>query len=171
MQQWIDAGKRCLPPPGEFRSSPFQVALGTRFHSLIEVFLQAGVEQCDRNWALAEVTHAGKLELVQLLHDYGADLKTVDALTVVQSRNPALIRWFIDHGLDLEAGNPIAEAFRWRHREFLGIYMGIRDRVPSARRQAAVALRHHVIENNLKWASLFHPGHFARREVLSACAI
>jgi hypothetical protein len=56
--------------------------------------------------------------------------------------------------MDLETDQTIAKAFRDKQREFLGIYMGLRDKVPSARKQAAMALRHHAEEGNLKWVSL-----------------
>ena len=68
--------------------------------------------------------------------------------------DPAITRWFLNRGLDLEEGFPIARAFQDRHRDFLGIYMDVRDTVPSARMQAAMALRYHVREGNLKWVSL-----------------
>jgi hypothetical protein len=65
------------------------------------------------------------------------------------------MRWFVANGLDLESDcYPIARAFRYKHREFLGVYMSVRDTVPTARRQATMALRYHAADGNLKWVSL-----------------
>jgi hypothetical protein len=54
----------------------------------------------------------------------------------------------------MKTGWPISHAFRYRHREFLGIYMGLRDKIPSARMQATMALRVHAREGDMKWVSL-----------------
>lgn len=121
---------------------------------MVEVFLRAGTEQEDLDYGLSQSVWQGRLDLAQLLVSYGANLETVCADSVIGTRNPPLIRWFIDNGMDLEEGQPIAQAFRYRHREFLGIYLSIRDRVPSARKQAAMALRFHARNGNLKWVSL-----------------
>jgi hypothetical protein len=91
---------------------------------------------------------------VELLTQYGADVNAIDPEEVFWSRHPGIIRWFIANGMDLESSEWIAKAFRDKHREFLGIYMGLRDQVPSARKQAAMALRRHAEEGNLKWVSL-----------------
>ena len=64
------------------------------------------------------------------------------------------MRWFVGQGIDLETNYPIAQMFRDKHREFLGVFLDIRDRVPNARKQVAMALRHHAAEGNLKWVSL-----------------
>lgn len=56
--------------------------------------------------------------------------------------------------MDLESNKSIAKAFQAKQREFLGIYMDLRDQIPSARKQAAMALRHHAEEGNVKWVSL-----------------
>ena len=95
-----------------------------------------------------------RLDFIQLLAEHGAATSSIPADEVISCRDPAIIRWFLNRGLDLEEGYPIARAFRDHHRDFLGIYMDVRDKVPSARMQAAMALRYHVREGNLKWVSL-----------------
>jgi hypothetical protein len=70
---------------------------------------------------------------VELLAEYGADPKSVSFDEIICSRHPWIIRWFIERCLDLETDSPIAVAFKDRHREFLGVYMDLRDTVPSAR--------------------------------------
>jgi hypothetical protein len=118
------------------------------------VFLRAGVPLEEKDSALCSAVFARRLELVRLLVEYGADPHTLMAGDVFDSRSPELIRLMITHGLDLEKRWPIARAFENRQRECLGIYMDLLDRVPSARRQAAMALRVHARDGNLKWVSL-----------------
>ena len=109
---------------------------------------------CEKNRALARAADRGKLELVELLAAHGADPKAIHPDTVFSSHDPQVIRWFAAQGMDLETGYPIARAFQNKQREFLGVYMDIRDSEPSARKQAAMALRYHVTEGNMKWVSL-----------------
>ena len=154
VQAWINEGKRYLAPEGNFSTWPFCAAVDTGFHSLVEVFLRAGVPQHDRDDALRHAIWTRRLDLIELLDAYGADTKKITADELVSAREPTIFRWFIKRGLDLETGYPIARAFAGRHREFLGIYMDVRDKVPSARTQAAMALRVHAKEGNMKWVSL-----------------
>jgi len=131
VQEWIASGKRFQPPPGNFAIWPFSAAVDTGFHSLIEVFLRAGVEQREKDCALYDAVSRRRLDLVELLDRYGANLKTISAETLFEICEPTIFRWFIAHGLDLETGWPIAKAFRSMHRGLLSIYMDVRDTVPS----------------------------------------
>jgi hypothetical protein len=154
VQEWIAAGKRYTTPDGNFATTPFLSALEIGFHSMVEIFLKAGIDQDERDTAINRAVWNGRLDLIELLEAHGADPRTVDFEDVISARNPLIIRWFIAKGMDLVRGFPIAYAFRYKHREFLGIYMRIRDTEPSARLQAAMALRFHSREGSLKWVSL-----------------
>lgn len=154
VQDWLDRGQPYLTAAGARGRSPFEVALDTGFHSLVEVFLRAGVPQEEKDSALCSAVFARRLELARLLVKYGADPHALSTEDVFDSRSPELIRWMITLGLDLETRWPIARVLENRRRECLGIYMDLRDRVPSARRQAAMALRVHARDGNLKWVSL-----------------
>ena len=94
------------------------------------------------------------LDLVELLVQYGADPSAIEFDTVLWSRHPGMMRWFVVHGLDVESDYGIARAFRDKHREFFGTYLSIREQVPTATKQAAMALRYHAAEGNVKWVSL-----------------
>ncbi len=48
----------------------------------------------------------------------------------------------------------MARAFYERRRSFLAVFMKLRDQVPSASKQASMALRMHAREGDLKWISL-----------------
>jgi hypothetical protein len=155
VQQWIRGGRPHRMPPGNFATSPIRTAIESGFHSLVEVLLrEEAVDQEEKNDALIRAIDNRNVDLVELLTQYGADPRTVDFDTVLWSRHPQIMRWFVANGLDLECGYPIANAFRYKHREFLGVYMSLRDTVPTARRQATIALRYHAADGNLKWVSL-----------------
>ena len=155
VQRWIRDGRPYRMPPGNFATSPIRTAIQSGFHSLVEVLLQEGaVDEEEKNDALIRAIDSRNFDLVELLAQYGADPRTVDFDTVLWSRHPQIMRWFVANGLDLECGYPIANAFRYKHREFLGVYMSVRDQLPTAPRQAAMALRYHAADGNLKWVSL-----------------
>jgi ankyrin repeat protein len=155
VQEWIRERPPSRMPLGNFATSPIRIAIERGFHSLVEVLLQENVvDQGEKNDALIRAVDSRNIDLVELLVRYGANPSTVDFETVLWSRHPALIRWFVAHGLDLESDFAIARAFRDKHREFLGVYLSVRDRVDTASRQAAMALRYHAAAGNLKWASL-----------------
>ena len=94
------------------------------------------------------------LDIIELLVQYAADARAVNFQTVLWARHPAIMRLFVEHGLDLESNYAIAGAFLWKHREFLGVYLSIRDQIPTAPRQAAMALCDRAASGNLKWVSL-----------------
>jgi hypothetical protein len=140
VQNWIRAGRRYRLPEGHFTTSPLRISIQSGFHSLVEVLLTAGVSQKEKNEALLRAVSDRNLDIIELLREYGADVSSIDPEEVFWSRDPAIIRWFIANGMDLEGHESIAKAFRDKQREFLGIYMNLRDQIPSARKQAAMAL-------------------------------
>lgn len=154
VEEWIKSGKRIHPESGHYAVTPFRATVACGFHSLVEIFLRAGVEQDEKDHALVTALDCNRLDLIELLVAFGADLSVIDAESAMLRRNPIILRWFIDRGLDMESGWPIAFAFKHKHREFLGIYMSLRDKIPSARHQANMALRFHAREGSLKWVSL-----------------
>jgi hypothetical protein len=154
VQDWIKAGRRFRLPDGHFTTSPLRTSVQSGFHSLVEVLLRAGVSSQETSEALALAVSNRNLDLVELLIQYGAEVTAIDPEEVFWCRHPGIIRCFIENGMDLESGACIAKAFREKHREFLGIYLDLRDRITSARTQAAMALRHHAEQGNLKWVSL-----------------
>jgi hypothetical protein len=154
VQEWIDSGKRYKLPEGNFITSPFDASIEVGFHSLVEIFLRAGIDQEDKDSALTRAVCDSRLDLVELLVSFGADIGQVCRESVICNRNPLILRWFVSHGMDLEDGNMILYAFRAKNWGFLGAFLDIRDRVPSARKQAAMALRLHARAGNLKWVSL-----------------
>ncbi|MBU0714218.1 MAG: ankyrin repeat domain-containing protein [Verrucomicrobia bacterium] len=160
VQAWIAAGKPVNPPPppekGARKRSPLQYAIDTGFHSLVQVLLD-GEAEIEHSWRYSSLRHALEsrhFEVAKLLVEYGADVKSIDMVTVFDTWQPEIMEYFIERGANVETGNPLATAFCWRIRTALKIFKQYKDRFPSFQEQANIALRHHCKEGNLKWVAL-----------------
>jgi hypothetical protein len=153
VQKWIAEGKRTVPPK-PYWFSPLRVAIETGFHSMVEVLLQSGIEQEEKDYLLNRVVWNAKLELIKLFVNYGADIQSVDFEDVCWSGNPEITRFFLDRGIDAVTGHPFAKALCHPKRPQLGIYMQYRDKIPELKYQLNLALRHHAREGSLKWVCL-----------------
>ena len=103
---------------------------------------------------LHEAVRMNRLDLIELLHRNGANPKTMCYDCVASSRDPLILRWFEDHGIDLVTDYPVAAALQAQMRNALGTYMRWKDRLPQLKHQANIALRYHTTERNLKWVCL-----------------
>ena len=153
VQKWIADGKRTFDPDSAW-SSPFEIAVDTGFHSMVELLLQQGVDKEERNYMLERAVGDGNFELIKLLVEYGADPKCVDFEEVCRTGHPFIIKFFIDLGIDAETDQPFARALCYPKHRYLGVYMRYRNKFPSFKRQLNLALRHLAREGNLKWVSL-----------------
>ncbi|PYJ21923.1 MAG: hypothetical protein DME99_06755 [Verrucomicrobia bacterium] len=103
VQQWIRDSRRLRTPAGNFATSPIRTAIESGFHSMVEVLLQEGtVDQEEKNDAFIKAIDSRNFDLVELLTQYGADPWIVDFDTILCSRHPQIMRWFVANGLDLE---------------------------------------------------------------------
>ena len=153
VQKWIAEGKRTTAPESAW-STPLEVAVDTGFHSMVELLLQQGVDQEERNDMLERAVGDGNFELIKLLVDYGADPHCVDFAAVCRTGHPFIIKFFVDRGIDTETDQPFARALCYPKHRYLGVYMRYRNKFPSFKRQLNLALRHLAREGNLKWVSL-----------------
>jgi hypothetical protein len=153
VQKWIAEGKRTTAPESAW-SSPLEIAVDTGFHSMVELLLQHGVEQEERNYMLERAVDDANFELIKLLVEYGADPHCVDFEAVCRTGHPFIIKFFVDRGIDAETDHPFARALCYPKRRYLGVYMSYRKKFPSFKRQLNLALRHLAREGNLKWVSL-----------------
>src|SRR3954471_2936085 len=78
VQEWIGAGRRYRLPEGHFTTSPLRISIQSKFHSLVEVLLKAGVNQEEKNDALLRAVWDRNLDIIQLLREYGADICSVE---------------------------------------------------------------------------------------------
>jgi hypothetical protein len=159
VQEWMSSGKPVNPPPPPpkktRRKSPLQVAIDCGFHSLVEVLLEAGAAiKEDRYNPLEHAVLERRLDLVQLLVKYGADIHSVDMRSVFESRDPQIMEYFIEGGADVETDVPLAFAYCERIQSALGVFKRHENHFPSFREQVNIALRHHCGQGNLKWVSL-----------------
>jgi hypothetical protein len=159
VQQWIAAGKPVNPPRSSDsrhrRKSPLEVSMDCGFHSLVQVLLESGAAIEEPGYRPLE--HAllkRRLDLVAILVDHGADIHSVSMESVFDTWLPEIMEYFIERGADVETGHPMAGALCSRIRTALGIFKRFKDRFPSFKEQANVALRFHAREGNLKWVSL-----------------
>ena len=159
VQNWIAEGKPVnLPSIMEGktrRKSPLEVAIDSGFHSLVQVLLEGGAIIKDKKYnALLHAVNNKRLDLVDLLIQHGADLKSITMGNVFDTWNKEIIEYFIQIGADLETNNPLAYALCSRIYPALAISKTYQDRFPSFKEQVNIALRHHCKEGNIKWVSL-----------------
>lgn len=126
----------------------------TGFHSVVELFLEQGLDPDVLDNALHIAVYDGNFELIQLLVDFGADIHSVDFEEVCRTGHPSIIPYFLDRGIDAKTGDPFARALRHPKRRDLVIYLRYRNKIPSFKRQFNLALRYHAQKGNLKWVSL-----------------
>ena len=160
VQAWIASDKPInLPSAPEQRARkkhPLQIAIDKGFHSLVQVLLEGGAEIDYSSYdnALIQALWKRRLDLIQLLVQHGADVRSVDMTSVFETWDPAIMEYFIEHGADVETGNPLAFALCYKIRTVLGVFKRHKERYPSFQEQVNIALRHHCREGNLKWVSL-----------------
>lgn len=154
VQRWIDSGRPVEPGPGKFRRTPLFVAVETGFLSLVEVLLRAGISDNEKTRVLGKAIACGRGDIFELLVRHGADHSAFSFEDVLKTRQKDVIECYARRGIDWESNYPIAHALARPQREFLGVYMEIRDKVPSATRQAAMALRKHCTDGRMRWVAL-----------------
>lgn len=152
VQKWIAQGRRTFAPDSAW-SSPLEIAVDTGFHSMVEILLQQGVDQDQKNYMLERAVGDANFELIKLLVEYGANPRCVDFEQVCRTGHPFIVKFFVDHGIDAETGQPFARALCYPKRRYLGVYMRYRNKFPSFKRQLNLALRHLARDGNLKWVS------------------
>ena len=77
----------------------------------------------------------------RLLCRSGADPKAIPYEVAVRARDPMILRWLEDNGIDLETDNPVAMAIKFKHRPALGTLNRCMERLRTARFP-----KHRVIE-------------------------
>jgi ankyrin repeat protein len=159
VQQWIEEGKPIDSPLPELKRArkkgPLEIAIEAGFHSLAQIFLEAGaiiIE--DRYNPLEHALRKKRIDIIDLLVKHGADIHSVKMSDVFETWDPEIMRYFIDRGADVETGEPMAGALIDRIRTSLGIYKQYADKFSSFPDQLNMALRWHAKEGNEKWVSL-----------------
>lgn len=158
VEAWIRAG-RSIVVPTELRKTPLKVAIGTGFHSLIELLLRHEKSQQVKNDSLRLALQLGRPPLIELALAHGAEIASVPFLDVLLTGNRFIATTFLEHGADPLTDYPFARAFcELRAKTILGAYLDCRRMRPALEKQlqeqADMALRQFCQEGNLKWVSL-----------------
>jgi hypothetical protein len=160
VQEWIAKGGPVNVPAQEpvkrVYPSPLQIAIRAGFHSLAKLLLQAGAFFESDLWdsPLRLALKQRRLDLAQLLVEYGLQVSEVDMCDVFDTWQPAIMEYFIEHGACPEKNNALAYAFCRRIRTALRILKKYEDRFPSFPLQVNIALRYHAYRGSQKWVSL-----------------
>lgn len=157
VEAWIKA-RTSISVPADFKASPLEVAVQTGFHSLVLLLVRNESRQEIKNKALQKATELRRSELVELLVDEGARVMDIPFIYALRTWDPKIIQFYLDHGADVVAEHPFAEAFCERIRTSLRPFTKYRDAHPEIAQQLQgqidSALRHFCREGDLKWVSL-----------------
>jgi ankyrin repeat protein len=151
-EAWLKAGKPSQYDHRNVRCTPVGIAIDTGFHSTLEFLLRNGFKPTPKHLLMA--VRRGKVGIVELLLDHGADVRWMSFGEVVCWPNPHVLRLFIERGADIQTGYPIAEVLKHSPRAFLGVYKSFIDRYPDWQFQADMAFRHFCAEDNMRGVCL-----------------
>jgi hypothetical protein len=161
IEKWIAEGKSLDISETIKRGrqkSLLEMAVGTGFHSLVELIAKHETNQSVKDAALGDAVSLRRLDLVELLLANGADVKAVRLADVLLTWEPKLISFFIEHGADPLERRPFAEAFGARVRTALRPFLDYKRTHPELaaqlQEQVDCALRHFCGEGDMKWVSL-----------------
>ena len=135
-----------------------EVAVDTGFHSLVKLLVRAEPGSQLKNRALRRALSNKRLDLIELLVSHGAEINSVPFIEVLMLWDPAIIRYFLDHGADFITGNPFAEAFGEKIRTALRPWRECKEKYPDLgpelQEQVDQALRYFCEKEDVKWVSL-----------------
>lgn len=161
LEKWIAEGKSLDISSSLKRgrhTTLLQIAVKTGFHSLVELIAKNENSQSSKNAALADAASARRLDLVEVLLEHGANIKSVSLVDVLLTWEPKIIRFFLDHGADVLEGRPFAVAFGERIRTALRPFLDYKQTHPELaaqlQEQLDCALRYFCSKGDLKWVSL-----------------
>jgi hypothetical protein len=153
VQEWI-ASRNSLCVPTDLKVTPLEIAVDTGFYSLVELLVGAEPSPQLKNRALRRALSHKRLDLIELLVSDGAEISSVPFIEVLMLWDPAIIRYFIDHGADFITGNPFAEAFVEKIRTALRPWRECKEKYPDLgsqlQEQADRALRYFCEKEDLK---------------------
>lgn len=157
VERWIASGKSIHTSPS-IKKTPLLTAIDTGFHSLVELIVRNELRQEQKDRALAEAVERRRLDMVEVLVEYGARIQAVRLEDVLLTWDRPLVQFFLDRGADPVTGNPFMIAFENRVQRVLRPFVDYKKAHPefadSLQAQADRALRHFAGKADLKWISL-----------------
>ena len=162
VERWIAEGKPLqLAPEAIPKSSrpktALQIALETGQHSLAFLLLSSGYRlELERYAPLDMALQARRWDLVDLLVEWGADLRSADVYTVLNTYNVELYERFRAAGYDLTERHEMASILGHgtSNRPLLGFVKRHRTEDPKIQQELNIALGYHVRAGNEKGINL-----------------
>ena len=162
VERWIADGKPIQISPQAIPQSTrpktaLQIAIKTGQHSLAVLLLSRGYRiELERYSPLDMALQARRWDLFDLLVQWGADLRTADVYTVLNTYNVELYERFKDAGYDLTEGHEMASILGHgtSNRPLLGFIKRHRAEDPKIQQELDIALGYHVRAGNEKGINL-----------------
>lgn len=160
VETWIAEGGPLQFPPSEERklqrrSTALQIAIDRRFYSLAALLLANGYDpNGDYYECLSPAVRAKDHEMVDLLLRFGADARTVDFCTVLETCDRELMDRFVAAGVDPCHENAVARAISSGRRPILGFIKQYRERFPAMQHQIDIALHVFAAEGSPRGVAL-----------------
>lgn len=162
VERWIADGKPLQLAPEDIRKgtrpkTALQIALESGQHSLGFLLLRSGYRlDLERYAPLNLALQSRRWDLFDLLLEWGADLKTVDVYTVLNTYNAELYERFRAAGYDLTDRHEMASVLGHgtSNRPLLGFVKRHRAEDPKIQIELNIALGYHVREGNERGVNL-----------------
>ena len=162
VERWIADGKPLqlsqeVVPKGTRPKTALQITLETGQHSLATLLLKNGY-RLELEWysPLDLALRSRRWDMFDLLLDWGGDLKSVDAYTVLETYNADLYERFRSAGYDLTYGHAMADILGHgtSNRPLLGFVKRHRAEDPEIQQELNIALREHARKGNERGVAL-----------------
>ncbi len=162
VDRWIADGKplQLSPeaiPKGTRPKTALQIALETGQHSLVTLLMRNGYRfELERYAPLDLTLRSRRWDLFDLLLEWGGDIKTVDAYTVLETYNADLYERFRAAGYDLTENHSMADILghSTSNRPLLGFVKRHRIEDPRIQQELNIALGHHARKGNERGVAL-----------------
>jgi hypothetical protein len=162
VERWATEGKPLQLAPeavakGTRPKTALRMALESGQHSLAVLLLRSGYRlDLERYEPLDLALRTRRWDLFDLLLDWGADLKSADVYTVLETYNVDLYERFRAAGYDLTVDHAVASVLghSTSNRPLLGFVKRYRSDDPKLQQELNIALGYHVRKGNEKGVSL-----------------
>lgn len=162
VERWIQEGRPLQlqegRPAGRRRwSSGLEIALEHGNHALVLLLLCNGYDpNLERHCPLTRTLEDRRLDLLDLLLDWGADPHRVDLRALFGTYDSELFERFRELGVDLTARHALAAGLGYHtsNKPLFGYAKRLRKSDPKIQRELNIALAHHAGDGNEKGVSL-----------------
>src|ERR1700735_3680384 len=105
-------------------------AIKSGFHSLVELLVRNEPALELKNQAISQAISEKRLDLIQLLVSYGAEIKAIPLVDALLLWDPTIIGFFLENGADVVTGYPFTVAFKEKIRTALRPFVEYRKSHP-----------------------------------------